>query len=169
MASALSESGQRLSQDAFDAGGMPRNGTSLEGGSGGSGGGEGRTASFQAAPDAGHGTTHRKAEPSPMRAGSPRLRQEAARPRETARFERLYAPDHIATRKLDTKVAGKMGPKGKMASAFVRGAPEKAGALRPYYEVETRYRRAAEQAMRRESVPPAYRKQVKDYFEALRR
>ncbi len=37
----------------------------------------------------------------------------------------------------------------------------------PYYEVMGEYSRAAEEALSREEVPPAYRSTIRDYFEAL--
>jgi hypothetical protein len=38
----------------------------------------------------------------------------------------------------------------------------------PYYEVYESYKRDAEEAVGRESVPPAYKQPVKDYFESIK-
>jgi hypothetical protein len=64
-------------------------------------------------------------------------------------------------------VRGKKGA-GKSDYSQVRGAPERSGASRPYYEVYSSYQRAAEEALSREEVPPAYKKHVRDYFDSLR-
>ena len=52
----------------------------------------------------------------------------------------------------------------------IKGAPDTASpASVPYTEVLTDYRKAAENALAREKVPPAYRTRVKDYFGSLNR
>jgi len=48
------------------------------------------------------------------------------------------------------------------------GAPsESSPAAVPYTEVFSHYNRAAEDALAKEKVPPAYRKRVKEYFTSL--
>lgn len=52
----------------------------------------------------------------------------------------------------------------------IKGAPDTASPVSvPYTDVLTDYRKAAENALARERVPPAYRKRVKDYFGSLNR
>ncbi len=67
-----------------------------------------------------------------------------------------------------TRVAGKRGEKGREMVSYTQGAPDKASASVPYYEVYGKYAPAAEKALSREDIPAAYKKQVKEYFDALR-
>ena len=61
-----------------------------------------------------------------------------------------------------------MRPGGEMAATTERGAPTTGSDSRvPYYEVITDYSKAAEEALSREEVPPAYRPTVREYFKAL--
>ncbi len=78
-------------------------------------------------------------------------------------FSRLYVPGPNST-----KLNGKRGDKGKETVSFFRGAPDKASSSVPYYEVYGRYAPAAESALSRDDIPQAYKKQVKNYFDALR-
>ena len=102
-----------------------------------------------------------------MGSNPPRNRQAPDRPSKRARFERIYAPERIASQRVDTQVKGKRG-KGQSDYTTVRGAPEAGSAAQPYYEVYSNYRHAAEDALSKEDVPAAYKKQVRDYFESLR-
>jgi hypothetical protein len=67
-----------------------------------------------------------------------------------------------------TRVAGKRGEKGREMVSYTEGAPDKATASVPYYEVYGKYAPTAEKALSREDIPTAYKKQVKEYFDALR-
>jgi hypothetical protein len=69
-----------------------------------------------------------------------------------------------------TKSSTKTGKEGMIFSAGeTKGAPDKPGASSvPYYEVYSNYGKAAEKALSKEEVPPAYRKPVSDYFESLK-
>jgi len=69
-----------------------------------------------------------------------------------------------------TKSSAKVGKEGTIFSAGeFSGAPDAPGASSvPYYEVYTNYKKAAEKALSKEEVPPAYRKPVTDYFESLK-
>ncbi len=84
-----------------------------------------------------------------------------------AKFTRLYAPEgQMPT----TSVKGKRGDAGRESVTTFRGAPDKnaKSSSVPYYEVYGKYAPAAESAQRREDLPAPYKKQVKDYFDALR-
>lgn len=49
-----------------------------------------------------------------------------------------------------------------------KGAPDQPGSSSvPYYEVYSNYKKAAEKAVSKEDIPPAYRKPVTDYFDSL--
>ena len=81
---------------------------------------------------------------------------------------RLYAPRATPTSGNLERVPGQVRPDGEMAATTERGAPTIGSDSRvPYYEVITDYSRAAEEALSREEVPPAYRGTVREYFKAL--
>ena len=57
---------------------------------------------------------------------------------------------------------------GPMMGTTTRGAPDVGSrSTVPYYEVMPEYSRVAEEALTKEEVPPAYRKTVREYFDAL--
>ena len=81
----------------------------------------------------------------------------------------LYASRQTNLRATPQPVRGALGnlQQGVIVGQ-VRGAPDQLPASRvPYYEVVGGYSHAAEEALRREEVPPAYRATVRDYFKAL--
>lgn len=67
------------------------------------------------------------------------------------------------------KAPSQVGASGMVFSAGeTKGAPDAAsGAAVPYTAVISDYRKAAENALSKEKVPPAYRTRVKDYFSSL--
>lgn len=67
------------------------------------------------------------------------------------------------------KVPSAVGASGMIFSAGEsKGAPDTAApASVPYTDVLPNYKKAAEKAMDKEKVPPAYRNRVKDYFSSL--
>lgn len=67
------------------------------------------------------------------------------------------------------KVPSAVGASGMIFSAGeTKGAPDTAApASVPYTDVLPNYKKAAEKAMDKEKVPPAYRTRVKDYFSSL--
>jgi hypothetical protein len=69
-----------------------------------------------------------------------------------------------------TKSSTKVGSEGMVFSAGeTKGAPDTPGTSSvPYYKVYGSYKKSAEKAMSKEDVPPAYRKQVKNYFDSLK-
>ena len=69
------------------------------------------------------------------------------------------------------KAPSQVGASGMVFSTGeIKGAPDTASpASVPYTEVLADYRKAAENALAREKVPPAYRTRVKDYFGSLNR
>lgn len=67
-----------------------------------------------------------------------------------------------------TKLPGQVAEEGLTVSVPTQGAPEGSPPSSvPYYQVYEEYHRAAESALQREEVPPAYREQVRGYFESL--
>jgi hypothetical protein len=87
------------------------------------------------------------------------------KPGEDDQYARLYAPDGKTP---NTRLQGKRGKKGKETVTYFRGAPDQATANVPYYDVYGQYAPAAESALNRDDIPATYKKQVKDYFDALR-
>ena len=67
------------------------------------------------------------------------------------------------------KAASHVGDSGMVFSAGeTTGAPDSATAATvPYTDVMSNYKKAAESALAKEKVPPAYRTRVKDYFSTL--
>ena len=67
------------------------------------------------------------------------------------------------------KAPAAVGQSGMVFSAGeTMGAPDAgAAASVPYTSVMPNYNKAAEKALSREKVPPAYRTRVKDYFSSL--
>lgn len=69
------------------------------------------------------------------------------------------------------KVGAQVGESGMIFSTGeIKGAPDSASpASVPYTEVLPDYKKAAENALAQEKVPPAYKSRVKDYFGSLNR
>lgn len=67
------------------------------------------------------------------------------------------------------KAPSQVGASGMVFSAGeTTGAPDStAPAAVPYTDVVSNYKKAAESALSKEKVPPAYRTRVKDYFSTL--
>jgi len=82
---------------------------------------------------------------------------------------KLYAPRTTETSGTLQRVPAQMnGTGGPMAGTTTTGAPDVGTRSSvPYYEVMPQYSRAAEEALTKEEVPPAYRKTIREYFDAL--
>ena len=96
-----------------------------------------------------------------------------ARPKDVAldgKWSRLYDPRRTKVKHRDVKSSGQIGEKGQAFSTPVQSAPDKLSPSQvPYYEADPSYTKEAEKALGNEEIPPAYRKQVKDYFDSLKR
>ncbi len=80
----------------------------------------------------------------------------------------LFAPRQSDNPGDLARVRAQISPQGPMLTTTEKGAPTKVTESRvPYYEVIGEYSKAAEDAMSREEVPPAYRGTVRAYFRAL--
>jgi hypothetical protein len=66
------------------------------------------------------------------------------------------------------RVKGKWGDSGEVEQLPTRGDGKGGQAHTPYYDVYEARKREAEDAVGRESVPPAYKAPVKDYFESIK-
>ncbi|MGC9317524.1 MAG: hypothetical protein ACP5KN_05745 [Armatimonadota bacterium] len=82
----------------------------------------------------------------------------------------LYTPRETDVDASPEAVRSRVRPGGEAYASPVpvRGAPDEVAPSRvPYYEVIGDYSRAAEDALEREEVPPAYRATVRQYFQSL--
>jgi hypothetical protein len=69
-------------------------------------------------------------------------------------------------KRIDTLVPGQKG-KGEQLVMPFRGAPDPTDPKAAWYETYPSAKRAAEDALDKERIPPGHRKQVKEYFEAI--
>jgi hypothetical protein len=69
-------------------------------------------------------------------------------------------------KKIDTMIKGMKGPGEEMVRPF-RGSPDRANPHASYYDVYPSARRAAEDALSKEPIPAGYKRQVKEYFDAI--
>jgi len=67
-----------------------------------------------------------------------------------------------------THVPGVASGSGELPAFVTRGAPDVVSSGAPSYEVYIQYRRAAESALQRETIPPEYRQPVKRYFDSIK-
>jgi len=80
----------------------------------------------------------------------------------------LYAPREADVEATPEGTRAHVRPGGEMYATPMRGAPDEVAPSRvPYYEVIGEYSKAAEDALEREEVPPAYRGTVRRYFDSL--
>jgi hypothetical protein len=84
------------------------------------------------------------------------------------RWEDVWSDRLPATRKKIDRVQGKYSDDGEMeqlpTKTEAKGGPVKT----PYYEVYESYKKDAEDAVNKDTVPPAYKQPVKDYFESIK-
>ncbi len=83
------------------------------------------------------------------------------------RYEDAWTDQLTATQKKLSKIKGKWGGSGEVEQLPTKGEGKGGQASTPLYDVEQSYRKDAEEAVGRESVPPAYKQPVKDYFDTF--
>ena len=69
----------------------------------------------------------------------------------------------------DELVTGRNSPNGPQTASFYKDQPDANPSGAAAYAATPGFRRQAEAALRRERVPPSYRRQVKDYFDSIRK
>jgi len=69
----------------------------------------------------------------------------------------------------DELVNGHTDPKGPQTASQYRDQPDANPVSAASYAASEGFRRQAEAALRREEIPPTYRRRVKDYFDSIRR
>lgn len=85
------------------------------------------------------------------------------------KWTRLYCPRRVRSAIGGAPPSGLPASMRTSAATEEHGAPEKGTpSAVPYYQVYPSYAREAERAINSEEVPPAYRRQVKAYFDALK-
>lgn len=68
----------------------------------------------------------------------------------------------------DRTVRGQVDPNAPQQTTPYRDQPDRSPSVAPAYASSPQFRRATENAMRREEVPPSARARVKQYFDSLR-
>ena len=95
-------------------------------------------------------------------------KQKIARSGDHRRYEDDWSSRLPKTRAKIDRVKGKFGEGGETEQLPTKGEGKGGQAHTPYYDVYQSYKRDAEDAVGRESVPPAYKAPVKDYFESIK-
>ena len=83
------------------------------------------------------------------------------------RYEDAWTDQLTATQKKLSKIKGKWGGSGEVEQLPTKGEGKGGQASTPLYDVSESYRKDAEDAVNRESVPPAYKAPVKEYFDTF--
>ena len=84
------------------------------------------------------------------------------------RYEDVWSDRLPKTRKKIDRIQGKWGGNGEVEQMPTKGEAKGGQVKTPYYEVYESYKSDAEEAVGRDSVPPAYKQPVKDYFESIK-
>lgn len=84
------------------------------------------------------------------------------------RYQDVWSDRLPKTRQKIDRVKGKWGGNGEIEQMPTKGEGKGGQARTPYYEVYESYKRDAEDAVSRDSVPPAYKQPVKNYFESIK-
>jgi hypothetical protein len=98
-----------------------------------------------------------------MPAPGPKLEKLEYRAQQDPNTARLRVQDGKVTH-----VPGVASGQGEQPAFVTRGAPDAVSSSAPSYEVYLQYRRAAESALQRETVPPEYKQPVKRYFDSIK-
>ncbi len=72
------------------------------------------------------------------------------------------------TRQQIDRITGKLGDSGEMQQLPTKTEAKGGTARTPYYNVYESYKKDAEDAVAKDTVPPAYKQPVKNYFESLK-
>jgi hypothetical protein len=83
------------------------------------------------------------------------------------RWEDVWSDRLPKTSKKLERIQGKMGSNGEVEQLPTRTEAEGGPVKTPYYEVYESYKKDAEDAVSKETVPPAYKRPVKEYFESI--
>lgn len=84
------------------------------------------------------------------------------------RYEDAWTNQLNATQKKLSKIKGKWGGSGEVEQLPTKGEGKGGQSSTPLYDVGQSYKKDAEDAVSRDSVPPAYKQPVKDYFDTFK-
>ncbi len=84
------------------------------------------------------------------------------------RYEDAWTDQLTATQKKLSKIKGKWGGQGEVEQLPTKGEGKGGQSSTPLYDVGQSYKKDAEDAVSRDSVPPAYKQPVKDYFDTFK-
>ena len=102
-----------------------------------------------------------------VRGGGGVSKKKSRRTGDKRRYEDAWTDQLTATQKKLSKIKGKWGGSGEVEQLPTKGEGKGGQASTPLYDVEQSYKKDAEDAVSRESVPPAYKQPVKDYFDTF--
>ncbi len=102
------------------------------------------------------------------RSGGGVSNKKSARTGDKRRYADVWSDRLPRPRAKIDRVKGKWGGNGEIEQMPTKGEAQGGQVRTPYYEVYESYKRDAEEAVGRESVPPAYKQPVKDYFESIK-
>jgi hypothetical protein len=91
-----------------------------------------------------------------------------ARSKDKRRWEDVWSDRLPETQKKISRITGKMGNEGEMEQLPTRSEAQGGPVKTPYYEVYESYKKDAEDAVAKDTVPPAYKQPVKQYFDSLK-
>ena len=94
--------------------------------------------------------------------------QKSKRTGDKRRWADIWSDRLPKTRKKVDRIKGKYNNEGESEQLQTQGEGQNGQVRTPYYDVYESYRRDAEDAVAKEQVPPAYKQNVKDYFENLK-
>jgi hypothetical protein len=103
-----------------------------------------------------------------QRAGGGVSNQKANRTGDKRRWGDVWSDRLPQTRQKMDRITGKMGDGGDVEQLPTQSEAKQDAVRTPYYDVYESYKKDAEDAISKESVPPAYKQPVKDYFESLK-
>ena len=95
-------------------------------------------------------------------------KKKSTRTGDKRRYADAWTDQLTATQKKLSKIKGKWGGSGEVEQLPTKGEGKGGQASTPLYETSESYKKDAEDAVSRESVPPAYKQPVKDYFDTFK-
>ena len=95
-------------------------------------------------------------------------KKKSTRTGDKRRYEDAWTDQLTATQKKLSKIKGKWGGSGEVEQLPTKGEGKGGQSSTPLYDVGQSYKKDAEDAVSRDSVPPAYKAPVKEYFDTFK-
>ena len=95
-------------------------------------------------------------------------KKKSTRTGDKRRYADAWSAQLPSTQKNISKIKGKWGGGGEVEQLPTKGEAKGGQAQTPLYDTYQSYKKDAEDAVSRETVPPAYKQPVKDYFESIK-